>query len=139
MINIEKICRSEIETMELAYNLSSYLVPNTLIYLSGNVGSGKTFFSQSIAKYFGFCELKSSSFSRITQHPGKLNIIHCDFFKKSPDEDFINYELEPTLIIPWLLMIEWPYKLDQINSEMSFHVNIQIKNDDVRFITINQL
>ena len=138
MINISKTCRSENETQELALEFSSYLMPDTLIYLSGNVGSGKTFFSQSIATYFGFNELKSSSFSRITCHQGNINIIHCDFYKKKPDEGFIDYELEPVLVSPWLLIIEWPYNLDQINPNMSFHVNIETKNDDCRFITIKQ-
>ena len=138
MINISKTCGSEIETKELALQFASYLIPDTLIYLSGNVGSGKTYFSQSIATYFGFNELKSSSFSRISYHKGNVNIVHCDFFKKIPDEDFISYELEPVLVSPWLLIIEWPYNLDHLNSNMSFHVNIKIQNDDCRFITIKQ-
>ena len=49
--------------------------------------------------------------------PGKLNIIHCDFFKKTPDEDFINYELDEEWNIDLKRFVRDKQKIDNYISE----------------------
>ena len=94
-------------TRKFAFNLAKSLKPPYVLYLNGTLGSGKTFFCQCIGEYYGIKNINSASFCRTTHNFGEINLIHCDFYRGLPEASFFEEEIEPLLISPWIILIEW--------------------------------
>ena len=65
-----KIVNSENETAEIAVAFASILKATDIIALTGDLGTGKTFFVKSALKYFGIDEVTSPTFSIVNTYSG---------------------------------------------------------------------
>ena len=77
------ITKSEADTISFAYNLASKLKTGDIIVLTGELGSGKTKFTQGILKYFGLDnEISSPTFTIVNEyHKNSTNIYHFDVYR----------------------------------------------------------
>lgn len=84
------ISKSEQNTIDFAYNLASKLNTGDIIVLSGELGSGKTKFTQGILKYFGLeNEISSPTFTIVNEYiSSKQNIYHFDVYRLSDGDEF---------------------------------------------------
>ena len=140
MLNSKKyFSYNESDTREIAKEVSKILTGNCVLYLVGDVGAGKTFFISALCKYFGVNDICSSSFSKFSIHNGKKQIIHCDFYNCENTESLIEYEIEPTLNEPWLLIIEWPKAFLELNSDHEYHIEIIKKGEKCRKFIFNEI
>lgn len=99
---------------KLADFILPYLKPNTFLLLQGDLGVGKTTFSQVIAKKLGVKEKVSSPTFTICQQyktKYKYQLNHLDFFRLSPQDDISLFE---ELTIDNLNIIEWPERNYQL-------------------------
>jgi tRNA threonylcarbamoyladenosine biosynthesis protein TsaE len=78
----------EEETEELAKQLSLYLIPGVVLTLDGDLGAGKTRFSQGLARAIGVTEIVSSpTFTIVKEYEGtKLPFYHMDVYRISQEE-----------------------------------------------------
>jgi tRNA threonylcarbamoyladenosine biosynthesis protein TsaE len=127
------------ETEDIAKKFSKIILQNSIIYLNGQVGSGKTCFIKKIAQSLGINQIASPTFSRIQSHLGKVNLIHCDIYREVTNRDIFLLEIETLLIEPWLLFIEWPVELLAIPSKAQYLVDIRILDVTERSISIRQI
>ena len=51
--------------------------------------------------------MNSAYFSRVAHNFGEINLVHCDFYRGLPEPSFFEEEIEPLLISPWIILIEW--------------------------------
>ena len=116
-------------TKDIATKFSKKILLNSIIYLNGQVGSGKTYFIRKVAQ----------SFSRAQSHSGAVNLIHCDLYREVTDRDKFFLEVETLLIEPWLLFIEWPVELLAIPSKAQYLIDIRILDVTERSIDIRQI
>ena len=126
------------DTDNLVVEFAKIISPNTIIYLNGDVGTGKTYFAKKFAKQFGVCDLSSSSFERISIHKKQINFIHCDLYRDENSSSF-EYELDYHLIDPWILVVEWPKKNLSIRNCNHYVVNIAMTSINNRSIYIESL
>jgi len=127
------------ETKRIAIEIVSNLsIPNA-IYLNGVLGSGKTLFCKSIAEYFGFPDLNSSSFSRVSHFSGSINLVHCDFYRGIPSSMFFEEEVEPLLNKEWIILIEWGDPNMWDFQCKSFELNIEISSNQNRVFRFNEI
>ena len=126
-------------TAKIAHGFAKSLNKNCIIYLNGEVGSGKTMFTRLVATYFGIHTITSSSFSRIQLHKGITNIIHCDLYRGNYGSMQYLEEIETHLIDPWLLLIEWPNEILSHLNCPQYTVNIEITGLNDRSICIDQI
>lgn len=124
------------ESNQIALAFSETISSESIVYLSGPIGSGKTSFATSIAQKFGVNEITSSSYSQVSFYRGDLNIVHCDFYRRSCDASL---EIEPLLIIPWLLIVEWPYEKFYFNEKKSYYLNFVSLDLHTREIKLEQV
>ena len=127
------------QTEDIAQKFSKKILKNSIIYLNGQIGSGKTCFIRKIAQCFGINKISSSSFSRIQGHFGKVNLIHCDIYREVTNRDNFLLEIESLLIEPWLLFIEWPVELLAIPCDAQYLVDIHILDVAERRISIRRI
>lgn len=90
MINFEFISRSADETMNFAYNLASKLNIGDTVVLNGDLGAGKTKFTEGFLKYFGLDkEVSSPTFTIVNEYNAdNLNIYHFDVYRLESSDEF---------------------------------------------------
>lgn len=82
--------KNEKETIDLACYLAKNLKQGDIIVLSGELGSGKTKFTEGILKYFGLeDEISSPTFTIVNEHiSDKMNIFHFDVYRLEDCDEF---------------------------------------------------
>ena len=107
------VSKSENDTIEFASNLASLLKNGDIIVLSGDLGSGKTKFTQGVLKYFGLeDEISSPTFTIVNEyHKDETNIYHFDVYRLSDSDEFYaiggdEYFNNGICIIEWGEIIE---------------------------------
>ena len=142
MINFEYISHSADETMNFAQNLASKLGIGDVIVLNGDLGSGKTKFTEGILKYFGLDnEISSPTFTIVNEYNTKdFNIYHFDVYRFADSSEFYaiggeDYFSQGLCIIEWGTIISdaLPDNYIEINFEKSD------KNDDYRLLKISTI
>jgi tRNA threonylcarbamoyladenosine biosynthesis protein TsaE len=78
----------EADTVRLAERLAAGFVPGTVIALDGDLGAGKTRFSQAVARAIGVTGIVNSpTFTIIKEYEGtRLPFYHMDVYRLSQDE-----------------------------------------------------
>lgn len=109
-----------------------------IIALHGDLGAGKTYFSNQLAQELGYmAKLQSPTFPLLQEysidHKGKTSLIHCDFYRIAQDDakkvlgqiGFEDY-IQPNAII----LIEWPENLGpELSSLPMLHLKISDQNN----------
>ena len=110
------ITRSEKETIKYCSSIVKLIRLPSVININGDLGTGKTFISKTIARQFDHPNITSSSFQKASYYHGKVRLIHCDFYKNGMTDNFFYSEIEPLLEGRWLLLLEWcthiPFELN---------------------------
>ena len=101
------------ETMNFASNLASKLNVGDVVVLSGELGAGKTKFTEGFLKYFGLDnEISSPTFSIVNEYKkDDLNIYHFDVYRLEDVDEFYaiggeEYFYSGICIIEWGEIIE---------------------------------
>lgn len=107
------ISKNEQDTINFAYNLASKLHTGDIIVLTGELGSGKTKFTQGILKFFNLeNEISSPTFTIVNEyHSNNQNIYHFDVYRLEDSEEFYaiggeEYFENGICIIEWGEIIE---------------------------------
>ncbi|WP_343059803.1 tRNA (adenosine(37)-N6)-threonylcarbamoyltransferase complex ATPase subunit type 1 TsaE [Saccharibacillus deserti] len=81
------ISRNEEDTAALAAYFASLAKPGTVIALDGDLGAGKTKFSQGFAAALGVRGIVNSpTFTLIKEYEGRLPLYHMDVYRITQDE-----------------------------------------------------
>lgn len=88
----EIITSNEIETKQYAKKFASILKKGDLIILSGELGCGKTKFTEGVLSYFGMQdEISSPTFTIVNEyHNSKADIYHFDLYRLNDIYEFEN-------------------------------------------------
>ena len=123
---VELISHSEEETKQLAMKIASKLNIGDVLVLTGDLGSGKTKFTEGILDYFGFSgEISSPTFTIVNEHTSdKINVYHFDVYRLEDSDEFLaiggdEYFEEGISIIEWGEIIEDVLPKNAIRIEFS--------------------
>ena len=129
----EIVCNSEFQTKEFANNLASILHKGDVIVLSGDLGSGKTKFTEGILNYFNLQnEISSPTFTIVNEYKNdEISIFHFDLYRLSDIYEFENiggdeYFSKGICIFEWGELIEDILPNDYI--KISFDRNYEDEN-----------
>lgn len=94
---------------DFSKKLANYVVPGDTIALIGDLGTGKTTFSQNFAKEFGVTEnLKSPTFNYVLEYFfGKFPLYHFDVYRLSTPEEIYEVGYEDYINGDGVVLIEW--------------------------------
>ena len=84
------ISHSEIETIQIAKKIASNLKKGDILVLSGNLGAGKTKFTEGILSYFGLQnEISSPTFTIVNEYETeKFPLFHFDVYRLEDVDEF---------------------------------------------------
>ncbi|MBU0472531.1 MAG: tRNA (adenosine(37)-N6)-threonylcarbamoyltransferase complex ATPase subunit type 1 TsaE [Bacteroidetes bacterium] len=133
------IVNSEEETTEIAINFAKILLPSNIIAITGDLGTGKTFFVKAIAKYFGIDNVTSPTFSIVNTYTGKVKINHFDFYRIRKIEELYDIGFEEYLCdSSAITLIEWAEMFNEILPINIFRIEIFHLGDSKREIKIKK-
>ena len=129
---------SEAETMEFASNLAGKLHIGDIIVLSGNLGAGKTKFTEGFLRHFNLDnEISSPTFNIVNEYKNKdINIYHFDVYRLEDISEFYaiggeEYFSTGICIIEWGDLIKEALPTDYIRisfDKIDSNENIRILN-----------
>ena len=133
---------SEEEMISLGKLLARVLDNNDVVYLTGELGAGKTTLVRGIARGFGYTgRVNSPTFTLMNIYTAEIEIFHFDFYRLQRD-DLADLGLEEYLEKDGLSLIEWPQITDdQYTLEAGYLlVNIELVEEDYereRLVTLS--
>lgn len=137
------ISNSETDTLYLANKLASKLHNGDIVVLSGDLGAGKTKFTEGILSYFGLDnEISSSTFTIVNEYnvDNNINLYHFDVYRLSSTDEFYaiggdEYFEKGICIIEWGEIIKDALPSNYIH--ISFERNLE--NENVRIINVKSI
>ena len=110
----------------------------TVIYLKGELGSGKTTFVQNYLKHeYGFTNASSPTFGIVNTYPiNKIMIYHYDLYRITKPSELNDIGLYDNLEANALHFIEWPEIIPKQISRPNIIINFQSLSKE-RIISIN--
>lgn len=96
------------ETLEFGSLLSKYLRGGDLIALFGDLGSGKTCFTQGVCNGCGIQEpVTSPTFTLINEYSNSNSIYHFDFYRIGSEDEVYGLGYEEYFYGTGICLIEW--------------------------------
>ena len=131
------------ETFEVGRTIGMNAKPGQIYTLTGDLGVGKTVFTQGIAEGLGITEPICSPTFTIVQvyEEGRMPFYHFDVYRIGDIEEMDEIGYEDYFYGEGLCMIEWANLIEEILPEKRFDVTIEKdleKGFDYRKITIKE-
>jgi len=123
-------------------NHKSYVVVPLVISLQGDLGAGKTAFTQELGKLLGVTEVITSPTFTImkqyqTTHPQWQTLVHIDAYRLESEAETIPLHIEQIISQPnTISCIEWPEIIPASIPDSAYQLQIEILKDERRRVTI---
>ena len=137
MKSFNVISNSTLETINIAKNLAKFLKPGDTVVLTGELGAGKTKFTEGFLSYYNLeDEISSPTFTIVNEYKSPLSTIyHFDVYRLADIDEFYaiggeEYFDKGICLIEWGEQIEDALPLEHI--KITFNKDEQ--NDDVRIL-----
>ena len=104
------IFTSEAQLTAFAAKIALFLEPGDVVYLRGELGTGKTAFARAIIQQRGSADsVTSPTFTLIeTYHLDDVSVAHLDLYRIESDVQMEGIGLRDYLDGHWICLIEWP-------------------------------
>ena len=126
---------NEYETIELAQNLESEKIPNMVICLNGELGSGKTVFTKGFANALGVKDsVTSPTFNIIKEYDGELPLYHMDVYRLDGNTEGIG--IDEYFTKGGVVIIEWANTIQDILPEHRLDIKFKVTGENSRMLII---
>lgn len=139
MKTVQLTSYNECETKNLARKIASKLNIGDIIVLSGELGSGKTKFTEGFLSYFGLeNEISSPTFTIVNEYKNnKITIFHFDVYRLEDIDEFYAIGGEE-YFSSGICIIEWGEKIEEAlpSSYLKISFSRNYEDDSIRNIRI---
>jgi tRNA threonylcarbamoyladenosine biosynthesis protein TsaE len=105
---IKAVTKSVEDTRAMAAELAQLAVPGDLIVLAGDLGTGKTAFTQGFARGLGVVEqVTSPAFVLVRSYEGRLPLTHLDVYRLDNLQELVDIGISELLDEGGVTVIEW--------------------------------
>jgi len=136
------ISHSENETKLIGKKFAKKLKKGDVIVLTGELGSGKTKFTEGVLEYFGLeNEISSPTFNIVNEYISKdINIYHFDVYRLEDEDEFYAIGGEE-YFDKGICLIEWGEMIESVLPKKYIHItfNRNYENDDSREIVFEYI
>ena len=130
------------ETMKFASELASTLHVGDVVVLSGELGAGKTKFTEGFLKYFGLDnQISSPTFSIVNEYKkDNINIYHFDVYRLEDVDEFYAIGGEE-YFSSGICIIEWGEIIEEAlpNNYIKITFEKDISDENLRYLKIEYI
>ena len=133
------------ETWEVARALARELKPGDVVCLEGDLGAGKTTFTQGLAAALGVAgRVTSPTFCLVQEHRAlaaagggrPVFLVHMDLYRLAGEEDVLAIGWEDYLAEGAVLVVEWPERAGSLIPGGAWRLAFRLTGDDARRIIV---
>ena len=136
----KKTLLNENETKEFAKEFAKTLKPGDIVTLDGDLGAGKTVFTNGICEYFNVKDyVVSPTYTIVNEYRGDIPIYHFEIYRLEEEEELYNIGFYEYLNSDALVIVEWAEKIPEAFYGYKLKkVQIIKGEDEKRTITIKE-
>ena len=110
MPSLTRYLPAEPDTLAFGAELAPHLEPGLVIYLSGELGAGKTTLARGILRGLGYTgRVKSPSFALVEPYPlSRLYLYHFDFYRFTDPRELGEAGFRENFNPDSVCLVEWP-------------------------------
>jgi tRNA threonylcarbamoyladenosine biosynthesis protein TsaE len=127
-------------TIKIGREIARELRPPILVFLSGELGSGKTTFAKGLISGLGSAreeEVTSPTFTLVHEFRGPVNVFHIDLYRIEGEADLGTLGLEDLFAAPAVIVVEWPEKWRLKTDWPAVQVRFELRGDNGRDIFVS--
>ncbi len=126
------------ETWALARQVASELKSGDVICLEGDLGAGKTTFTQGLAAALGVSgRVTSPTFCIVQEHRSPTTLlVHMDLYRLTSEDDVLAIGWEDYLAEGAILIVEWPERAGTLIPPDARHISFHHLGEESRQIEI---
>ena len=132
MLFSQKIIHTEKAMLALGLDLVKVCRPGEIVYLSGELGAGKTTLVRGMLRglgYQGFVKSPSYTLIEVYSLEETLEVVHLDLYRFSEVDEYWNIGLTDYLKEDCMLLIEWPEKAEVFLPPPTLRVYFNVKGN----------
>lgn len=136
---LKYLTNSDKETVCLGQKLGALLSEGDVAALTGELGSGKTWFTKGLAIGLGICPntvITSPSFALVNEYRGRHLFYHIDLYRLEDLSDIHSVGIEEYLYNDGVVVIEWADRWPEILPGWKVEVKFEIIDGNSRDITV---
>ena len=122
-----------------ALSFSQTLVKGEIIFLKGDLGSGKTTFTQLLLKHLGYeGRVKSPTYAIYESYQlPEFTLIHMDLYRLSSPEELYYLAIDEIIDNQNIVIIEWPDKGKGVLPPASKTITFELVNARCRTLSLD--
>jgi tRNA threonylcarbamoyladenosine biosynthesis protein TsaE len=130
--------RSPEETHALGVRVGGLLRAGDVVLLQGDLGAGKTTFTQGLAAGLGVVgSVTSPTFTLVHEYGGgTAPLFHFDPYRLAGPDDIVDLGFEEYLERDGVVVVEWAERLGRLTPRENLSVRIETTQTDDRAVTI---
>lgn len=145
------------ETWALARQLAAELKPGDVVCLEGDLGAGKTTFTQGLASAMGVSgRVTSPTFCIVQEHEGQAPdgkgqapdvkgqapggirlLVHMDLYRLTGEDDVLAIGWEDYLSRGAVIVVEWPERAGSLIPPQARHIVFRLLDEERRQLAID--
>lgn len=123
------------QTQNFAERLAAFLQPADLLALEGDLGAGKTTFTQGLARGLGVRNVVNSpTFTIIKEYQGRLPLYHMDVYRVGDDVDSLG--LDDYFFGEGVCVVEWASLIEDVLPPERLTIFLRTVGDEQRLIEL---
>ena len=129
------------ETWAVAREFAAELRPGDVVCLEGDLGAGKTTFTQGLAASLGAKRaVTSPTFCLVVEHPtDRFLLVHMDLYRLHSEDDVLAIGWEDYLAEGAILVVEWPERAGSLIPPTAKHIVFtHLDGDERRRLVFNE-
>ena len=123
------------ETQALAQKLAGIVEPQDTITLEGDLGAGKTTFTQAFAKGLGITRtVNSPTFTIMKQYSGRISLNHLDVYRLEDSDEDLGWD--EIFYGDAVTVVEWAHLIERDLPSERLAIEIRRVDENARVITL---
>ena len=126
------------DTLSVAAEFSKSLTPGAVVCLYGEMGVGKTVFTNGLCRALGACDYATSpTFTVVNEYDGAdFPVYHFDMYRIEDEDELIEIGFDEYLSSGGICIIEWPENIPNSLPKNRINVKLMRAGNDARTIII---
>ena len=131
------VTNSEEETRQFAQDFSADLQSGQVLALYGDLGAGKTVFTQGLCRGLECKEIVNSpSYTLVNIYQGKWTVYHVDCYRLNSAEEINDLDPDRLFEPDGITIIEWAERVERYLPDNCIRIKIELESENSRRLGI---